>query len=109
MKICSLSILSLSIFVAGSISAQQTPQSLADAELPSLFAIYKDIHSHPELSGHEERTSVIVAKELRALGCEVTDHLGKYDRPEFKGYGVVGMMKNGAITISRTMLSPTTG
>jgi amidohydrolase len=95
MKICPLSILPLSIFVAGSISAQQTPQSLADAELPSLFAIYKDIHSHPELSGHEERTSVIVAKELRALGCEVTDHLGKYDRPEFKGYGVVGVMKNG--------------
>ena len=95
MKICSLSLLSLSIFVAVSVSAQQTPQSLADAELPSLFAIYKDIHSHPELSGHEERTSVIIAKELRALGCEVTDHLGKYDRPEFKGYGVVGMMKNG--------------
>src|ERR1700730_8719519 len=106
MKICSLSILSLlcravavgiggSIFVAASVSAQQTPQSLADAELPSLFAIYKDIHSHPELSGREERTSDIVAKELRVVGCEVTDHLGKYSRPEFKGYGVVGVMKNG--------------
>src|SRR6195256_3858592 len=95
MKICPLSILPLSIFVAGSISAQQTPQSLADAELPSLFAIYKDIHSHPELSGREERTSQIVAKELRAVGCEVTEHLGKYSRPEFKGYGVVGVMKNG--------------
>src|ERR1700730_12264570 len=106
MKICSLSILSLlcravavgiggAIFVAASVSAQQTPQSLADAELPSLFAIYKDIHSHPELSGREERTSDIVAKELRVVGCEVTDHLGKYSRPEFKGYGVVGVMKNG--------------
>src|ERR1700738_3807376 len=106
MKICSLSILSLlcravavgiggSIFVAASVFAQQTPQSLADAELPSLFSIYKDIHSHPELSGREERTSDIVAKELRAVGCEVTDHLGKYSRPEFKGYGVVGVMKNG--------------
>jgi len=81
--------------VAASVSAQQTPQSLADAELPSLFAIYKDIHSHPELSGREERTSDIVAKELRVVGCEVTDHLGKYSRPEFKGYGVVGVMKNG--------------
>jgi hippurate hydrolase len=95
MKICSLSILSLSILVAGSVCAQQTPQSLADAELPSLFTIYKDIHSHPELSGREERTSAIVAKELKAIGCEVTDHLGKYDRTEFKGYGVVGLMKNG--------------
>src|SRR4030081_3500399 len=106
MKICSLSILSSlcravavgiggSIVVASSVFAQQTPQSLADAELPSLFSIYKDIHSHPELSGREERTSQIVAKELRAVGCEVTDHLGKYSRPEFKGYGVVGVMKNG--------------
>ena len=96
MKICSLSILSLSILASGFTFAQQTPQSLADAELPSLLTIYKDIHSHPELSGHEERTSAMMAKELRAAGCEVTDHLGKYSRPEFKGYGVVGLMKNGA-------------
>jgi amidohydrolase len=95
MKICSLSILSLSIFAAGSVYAQQTPQSLADAELPSLLTIYKDIHSHPELSGREDRTSTIVAKELRAVGCEVTEHLGKYSQPDFKGYGVVGVMKNG--------------
>jgi amidohydrolase len=94
MKICSLSILSLSMF-AGYAVAQQTPQALADAELPSLLTIYKDIHSHPELSGREERTSVIITKELRAVGCEVTEHLGKYSRPEIKGYGVVGVMKNG--------------
>jgi amidohydrolase len=95
MNICSLPILSSSILLAVSVCAQQTPQSLAEAELPSLFTIYKDIHSHPELSGREERTSAIVAKELKAVGCEVTDHLGKYDRTEFKGYGVVGVMKNG--------------
>src|SRR6184192_2217209 len=75
--------------------AQQTPQSLADAELPSLLAIYKDIHIHPELSGHEERTSALIAKELRAAGCQVTDHLGKYENSKLKGYGVVGVMKNG--------------
>jgi amidohydrolase len=96
MKASPLWILSLSILCAGPVLAQPTPQSLADAELPSLLTIYKDIHSHPELSGHEERTSAMVAKELKAAGCEVTDHLGKYDRPEFKGYGVVGLMKNGA-------------
>jgi hippurate hydrolase len=101
MKILLLSILSLSILIAGFAFAQQTPQSLADAELPSLLAIYKDVHSHPELSGHEERTSAIVAKELKAVGCEVTDHLGKYPQPEFKGYGVVGVLKNGA---GRTVL-----
>jgi amidohydrolase len=75
--------------------AQQTPQSLADSELPSLLTIYKDIHSHPELSTREERSSALVAKELKAVGCELTDHLGKYPKPELKGYGVVGLMKNG--------------
>src|SRR2546429_3303343 len=76
--------------------AQQAPQSLADAELPSLLPIYKDIHTHPELSGHEERTATLVAKELRATGCQVTEHLGKYQDSKFKPHGVVGVMKNGA-------------
>jgi hippurate hydrolase len=95
MKICSLLILLLSMWVAPLILAQQTPQSLADAELPSLLGIYKDIHTHPELSGHEERTAALVAKELRAAACQVTEHLGKYENSKLKAYGVVGVMKNG--------------
>ena len=83
------------MWIAPLILAQQTPQSLADAELPSLLGIYKDIHSHPELSGYEERTAALVAKELRAAGCEVTEHLGKYENSKLKAYGVVGVMKNG--------------
>jgi hippurate hydrolase len=75
--------------------AQQTPQQLADAELPSLLTIYKDLHTHPELSTFEERSSGIVAKELKAAGCDVTDHIGKYHQPGVTGYGVVGVMKNG--------------
>jgi hippurate hydrolase len=75
--------------------AQQTPQSLADAELPSLLTIYKDLHTHPELSTHEERSAAIVAKELKAAGCEVTDHVGKYDKPGLTSFGVIGVMKNG--------------
>jgi len=74
MKISLLSILSLSILSAGPAFAQQTPQSLAEAELPSLLTIYKDLHTHPELSTHEERSSAIVAKELKLAGCEVTEH-----------------------------------
>jgi hypothetical protein len=27
--------------------ADQTPQQIADAEIPSLLAIYKDCHTHP--------------------------------------------------------------
>ena len=76
--------------------AQQTPKQLAEAELPSLLTIYKDLHAHPELSGKEEKTAAFVAKELRAVGCEVTEKLGKYEKPGMVGYGVVGVMKNGA-------------
>ena len=75
--------------------AQATPQSIADAELPSLLTIYKDIHSHPELSTQEQRTAPIIAKELRAAGCEVTEDFGKYDNPNLRSYGVIGIMKNG--------------
>ena len=107
MKIFALSILSLacraiafgvggSILAAGSIFAQEQPvDKIAQGELPSLLAIYKDIHSHPELSTREEKTSALVAKELRATGCEVTENFGKYDNPNLKCYGVIGIMKNG--------------
>jgi len=107
MKIFALSILSLacraiafgvggSILAAGSIFAQEQPvEKIAQGELPSLLAIYKDIHSHPELSTREEKTSALVAKELRAAGCEVTENFGKYDNPNLKCYGVIGIVKNG--------------
>jgi amidohydrolase len=95
MKTVSSSIALLSILLPALVLAQQTPQSLADAELPSLLGIYKDVHTHPELSGHEERTAALVAKELRAAGCQVTEHLGKYENSKFDDYGVVGVMKNG--------------
>ena len=87
------------VFILGAhlASAQQNPvENAAVSELPSLLAIYKDIHSHPELSGHEERTAAMVAKELRAVGCEVTENFGKYEQPNLKCYGVIGIMKNGA-------------
>ncbi len=58
------------------------------ADFPSLDALYKDLHAHPELSLMEERTAGIVARELRAAGCEVTENIG--------GHGVVGVLKNGS-------------
>ena len=85
----------LCAILSTSLLAQETPQSIAQKELPLLLDIYKDVHLHPELSTQEKRTSEIVAKELKAVGCQVTDHLGKYDTPTFPGYGVVGLMKNG--------------
>ncbi|MDQ6626691.1 MAG: amidohydrolase [Verrucomicrobiota bacterium] len=75
--------------------AQQTPQQIVDAELPSLITIYKDLHTHPELSTKEERSAGIVAKELKAAGCEVTEHVGKYEKADMPCFGVIGVMKNG--------------
>lgn len=70
--------------------------TLVDKEYPSLDAIYEDLHTHPELSYQEKRSSQIVADELRKVGFEVTDHFGKYPDPSLKGYGIVAVMKNGA-------------
>jgi amidohydrolase len=97
MKIRFLSTVSLLVLSSRFGLAQETAvEKAAMSELPSLLAIYKDIHSHPELSGHEERTAAMVAKELRAVGCEVTENFGKYEQPNLKCYGVIGIMKNGA-------------
>jgi amidohydrolase len=89
------SILWMPILCSAVAVAQPSVQSLADAEVPSLLAIYTDVHSHPELSGYEERTAALVAKELRAAGCQVTEQVGKYENSKHKAYGVVGVMKNG--------------
>src|SRR5690349_15903475 len=55
--------------------------------LPDLESVYKDLHSHPELSMEENRTARIVADRLRAARYEVTTGVGKT--------GVVGLLRNG--------------
>jgi amidohydrolase len=55
--------------------------------LPELESVYKDIHSHPELSMQENRTAGIAADRLRVAGYEVTSGVGKT--------GVVGVLHNG--------------
>jgi hippurate hydrolase len=67
-----------------------------DKELPSLLALYQEIHATPELSHQEEKTAALVARELRSLGFVVTEHLGKYSKPEWTGHGVAGVLRNGA-------------
>src|SRR5262245_3693698 len=58
-----------------------------DAEFADLEKLYKHLHAHPELSLQEVQTSARLAKELKALGFEVTEKVG--------GHGVVGVLKNG--------------
>lgn len=57
------------------------------AEMPSLMAIYRDLHQHPELSFQEVRSARVMADAARAAGFEVTEKVGKT--------GVVAVMRNG--------------
>jgi amidohydrolase len=57
----------------------------ARALFPYTQSMRRDLHMHPELGFHEFRTSGIVAKELEALGMEVTKGVGKT--------GVVGLIE----------------
>jgi len=51
-------------------------------------ALYMHLHKNPELSERETETAARLARELRALGYEVTTGVG--------GTGVVGVLRNGA-------------
>ena len=72
-------------FISSAIAADVA--TITNEELPSLVALYQELHAHPELSLHEEQTAARIAKELRAAGLEVTEKVG--------GHGVVGVLKNG--------------
>lgn len=80
-------------FSAPVLAATPSPALIAkvntaiDADSARLTAIFKDLHQHPEIAFTETRTAAIVAKELKALGFEVTTGVGKT--------GVVGVFKNG--------------
>lgn len=79
-----------------SVAAQQPLDSMIEREIGQLVSTYKMLHAAPELSHFEEKTSAYLASQLRSFGYTVTEHVGKYDRPQFKGYGVVAVMSNGA-------------
>jgi amidohydrolase len=73
---------------AGSLAAS------AQAQLPALTETYKYLHSHPELSRHEENTAAWFATQLRSLGYTVTEHVGKY-ADGATAFGVVAVLANG--------------
>jgi amidohydrolase len=86
----------LTTAVGTSARAQQSLDAMIDRDIASLVATYKTLHAAPELSHHEEKTAAFFATQLRAMGYTVTERVGKYERPEWAGYGVVAVMKNGA-------------
>jgi hippurate hydrolase len=56
-------------------------------ELAELVDLYKHFHQNPELSLMEEKSAARLAKEIKALGFEVTEKVG--------GTGVVAVLRNG--------------
>src|SRR5438552_8350490 len=84
-----------SVLVATPAIAQQSLDAMIDREIAQLVSTYKMLHAAPELSHYEIKTSAFFAAQLRALGYEVTENVGKFSQPNWKGHGVVAVMKNG--------------
>lgn len=87
MKLKSSIVSILGLALATSSLLAEDIASIANQELASLVALYKDLHTNPELSLQETETAARIAKELRDAGLEVTEKVG--------GHGVVGVLKNG--------------
>src|ERR1700676_4824376 len=62
-------------------------ETSVEADYPKVDALYKDIHAHPEVAFQEVRTAAKLAAEMRALGFEVTEKIGKT--------GLAAIYKNG--------------
>jgi amidohydrolase len=62
-------------------------ETSVEADYPRLDALYKDIHAHPEIAFQEVKTAAKLAAEMRALGFEVTEKVGKT--------GLVAIYRNG--------------
>ncbi|HWO20369.1 MAG TPA: amidohydrolase [Kofleriaceae bacterium] len=75
-----------SLLIAGPAAADPLADAIK-ADLPSLLAIYRDLHANPELSFQETRSAAVLAAEAKKLGFQVTTGVGKT--------GVVAVMKNG--------------
>jgi amidohydrolase len=58
-----------------------------EADYPRLDALYKELHAHPEVAFQEVKTAARLAAEMRELGFEVTEKIGKT--------GLVAIYKNG--------------
>jgi hippurate hydrolase len=90
MKMLLISTLVLGLMTSGAAQVDK-PRATAVPEVaalePELEALYRDLHEHPELAFHEERTAETLAKRVKELGFEVTTGVGKT--------GLVAIMRNG--------------
>jgi hippurate hydrolase len=57
------------------------------SDYPKLDVLYKELHAHPELAFQEVKTAARLAAEMRALGFDVTENVGRT--------GLVAIYRNG--------------
>ena len=91
---------------APNVSASDLESSVAD-DYDYVLDLYRHFHENPELSFKEKNTAARLAKELEALGFDVTERFGDdwvkkkvmadvgEIREDVGGYGVVAVMENG--------------
>jgi len=83
------------VLVCNANAQQQSLDAMIERDIASWLTTYKNLHTAPELSHREEKTSAFVAGELRKLGFTVTERIGKFQNAQWTGYGVIGLLKNG--------------
>jgi hippurate hydrolase len=79
--------LAAAALLLGSAPVAAAPQTPLPKPGGDLVALYKDLHSHPELAFQETRSAAILAAEARSAGFTVTEKVG--------GTGVVAVLVNG--------------
>jgi amidohydrolase len=66
---------------------KETIDQVTEEITPRLIELRRDLHAHPELAFEETRTAEVVARELRRLGIEPREKIGRT--------GVVGVLEGG--------------
>lgn len=79
-------VLALLVYAQGGAQTGSGIATEVDAIYLPVDALYRLLHQHPELSGHEEQTAAKLAAELRPLGYDVTTGVG--------GHGIVAVLRN---------------
>src|SRR6187200_2905232 len=85
----------LAVLALNASGQQLSLDAMIDRDLAAWLTTYRNLHTAPELSHREEKTSAFVAAELRKMGFTVTERIGKFENPAWTGYGLVAVLKNG--------------
>ncbi|MDF1811290.1 MAG: amidohydrolase [Verrucomicrobiales bacterium] len=75
------------IYLSSSPETREAVRKWMDERLEGLAGVYKQFHTHPELSLQEFKTAAAISKEWQRAGFDVTLGVGRT--------GVVGVFKNG--------------